>query len=95
MYMCAYACFLCVHVMSTHVRVCAKAKAFVYVSGGPCICVWACGMFMHMCACMWGAQVGLEDPESPPEQLLCSGSGSLTVCSHYLMTPILQVRKLG
>lgn len=69
MYMCAYACFLCVHVMSTHVPVCAKAKACVYVSGGTCICVWACGMFVHMCACMWGAQVGLEDPESPPEHL--------------------------
>lgn len=74
----AYACLLCVHVISMHTCAC------VYVSGCTYICVWACGMFVHMCECMWGAQVGLEDPESPPEHRLCpgSGSGSLTVCLH-------------
>lgn len=89
--MCAYAYFLCVHVTSMHA--CAL-----------CICEWVC---MPMCVELWhvcahvcmhvvgGPQAALEDPESPPDHLLSSSSGSLTVCTHYLMTPILQVRKLG
>lgn len=82
--MCAYACFVCTPVTSMHSWICANAEACVQVSSAHELRVWACGMFVHMCECMWGAQVGLEDPESPTVSghLLCSGSGSLSDVSH-------------